>query len=107
MRRLFITGLVSAATMIALFGCDRKANDITEYQGVDISIQPYAQGRELLCIADNREEAEETARLYGIELVEYNAGIAIFHTEEDPYSIVDMGIKKGYKRLDVNKVNSL
>ena len=66
-----------------------------------------AQGAELLMLADTREEAEETATLYGIELVSYQYGVATFHTEENPQTVISRGIENGWPRLDLNTIMRL
>ena len=66
-----------------------------------------AQGAELLMLADSRGEAERVATLYGIELVEYSYGVATFHTEENPQTVINRGIENGWPRLDLNTITRL
>ena len=65
-------------------------------------MQDYAKGEELCCIAESLDEAQKIAQDYGIELVRYNDGVAVFHTEDNPYDVVKSGKKKGYTELSVN-----
>ena len=60
------------------------------------------EGEELLCLADSKEEAQKIADQYGIELVNFNYGVATFHTEDDPQKVIDMGKEKGYPELSLN-----
>lgn len=61
----------------------------------------------LLTAADTREEAEEIAKQYGITLVSYENGIAVYQTEEDPYDVIARGQENGYHELSVNYIRSV
>lgn len=72
--------------------------------------KPYAEtleGAELYCLADNKEKAEEIASLYGIELVSCEWGVAVFHTEEDPLSVIKRGEKNGFPAVSLNTKKEL
>ena len=64
-------------------------------------------GKELMCLADSREEAEAIAAQYGIELVEYRYGVAAFHTDRPPREVIAEGIANGWPELSENHVISL
>lgn len=66
-----------------------------------------AEGEELLCMAESREEAEEIASLYGIELVDCSYSVAVFHTEENPFDVMRRGEENGWPPLEVNRVITL
>lgn len=66
-----------------------------------------AEGKELFCLADTEEEAKELAALYGITLVDFRYGVASFHTEEDPASVIARGKKNGWPSLSLNTVITL
>ena len=66
-----------------------------------------AKGRELMAIVSSAEEAREIAELYGIELVEEQYGIAVFHTDEDPSSVVQRGIDNGWPAIGINHTSDL
>ena len=51
-----------------------------------------------------QEEAEEIAEQYGIILVSYENGIAVYQTEEDPYDVIARGQENGYHELSVNYI---
>ena len=70
-------------------------------------VATFAEGRELLCLAESEDQAREIAELYGIELVEYKNGLAVFHTEEDPMTVKERGIKNGWPELEGNIINEL
>lgn len=61
---------------------------------------------ELIGTADSEEQAKQTARLYGIELVEYLDGIALYRTQEDPRDIIKLGEENGYPPLALNYLRS-
>ena len=69
-------------------------------------IPEVRDGRELFCLSNTREEAEETAGQYGIELVDYQDGVAVFHCEGDPASLIETGKKNGWKELSLNTADT-
>ncbi|MBD5483998.1 MAG: hypothetical protein HDR18_00465 [Lachnospiraceae bacterium] len=56
----------------------------------------------LMASVDTQEEAEEIAEQYGITLVSFENGIAVYQTEEDPYDVITRGQENGYHELSVN-----
>lgn len=52
--------------------------------------------------AETEEEALEIAKQYGIEFVSFENGLALYHTEEDPFEVVARGQENGYPQLTVN-----
>lgn len=69
------------------------------------SPQQIAPGRELMCLAKTREEAEAVAECYGIELVDFEHGVAVFHTEENPYEVIRRGKDNGWTLLSANTIS--
>ena len=67
--------------------------------------EDVVKGRELICLADSREEAEEIAKSYGIELVHFSSGVASFHTDGDPADVIKRGKEQGLKELSINRYN--
>ena len=57
---------------------------------------------QLMALTDTRAEAEEIAGQYGITLVSWQDGLALFFTEEDPETVVRRGVKNGWPELSVN-----
>ena len=72
------------------------------------STQPQAEETagavepQLMALTDTRAEAEEIAGQYGITLVSWQDGLALFFTEEDPEAVVRRGVKNGWPELSVN-----
>ena len=57
---------------------------------------------QLVGVFDDEEQAKECAKLYGIELISFNFGVALFRVEGDPKAIIEIGIKNGWPELSLN-----
>ena len=84
-------------TMLFLFSGCRSQQLVPENQKI-------AEGQELYCLSDSLEEAQRIAQDYGIELVSFGDGVAVFHTEDDPEEVIKLGKNKGYTELSLNIV---
>ncbi|MBD5514763.1 MAG: hypothetical protein HDR06_08935 [Lachnospiraceae bacterium] len=60
----------------------------------------------LMSEAETEEKAREIAEQYGIELVSFENGIALYHTEEDPFEVIARGQENGYAQLSVNFIRT-
>ncbi len=89
--------IIAAAQLLA--GCGRPQT----IQPADVNV---AEGRELLCLAENQQEAERIAEQYDIELVSFRDGVAVFHTEEDPVKVINYGISQNYTQLSLNTTDT-
>jgi len=101
--------LLLSACLMGCAGKERKSDGLSYSQsnpGAGVSIE-IAEGKELLCLAETRQEAEKTAEVYAIELVEFRNGVAVFHTEENPQEVIDRGIKNGWQELSLNTIQHL
>lgn len=99
--------LLGAAAIIALFACYfliRSQQDAPEKSSVPGFTQPVAEGRELMCLADSREEAQAIADSYGITLVDFSYGVAVFTTQESPSSVIARGEAQGLHPLSPNQI---
>lgn len=85
-------------------GC-RGAADLPA-QGADQKGE-VAPGQELTCLVNTQQDALAIARQYGIELVGFEAGVAVFHTEDDWSQIIEQGRKAGWPELSPNYVMEL
>ena len=97
-------GVLVTAGLLAAFvsGCNNKPLEPEEIEAVAVPIEDnVVEGKELLCLADTEEEAQEIADMYGIELVEFGYGVATFHAE-NPQAVIQMGKEKGYPELSLN-----
>lgn len=76
--------------------------------------QMEIDGLDRVMIADNslmsesetEAEAREIAEQYGIEFVSFENGIALYHTEEDPFEVIARGQENGYPQLSINFIRS-
>ena len=57
---------------------------------------------QLMASAENLEEAQKLAELYGIELVDYGYRVALFRTDEDPRAVIQRGKENGWPELSLN-----
>jgi len=106
MKKAIILGLSLVIMAAVLIGCQKKTEEIP-IGSLDGSFANYAEGQELLCLAESQEKAQEIAKMYGIELVSFNEGVATFHTEGDPNEVIKMGVEKGYPPLELNQVMTI
>ena len=60
------------------------------------------EGKELFCIAESEAQAVRIAEDYGIELVSFADGVAIFHTEDDPDEVIRYGKDNDLVLLSLN-----
>ncbi|MCI8972164.1 MAG: hypothetical protein HFH79_01020 [Lachnospiraceae bacterium] len=57
---------------------------------------------ELIALAEDQEEAEKIAALYGIELSSFSDGVAVFTTDKDLNELKELEDINGYPTLTVN-----
>ena len=61
----------------------------------------------LTALADDLEEAEKIADLYGIELDSYSYGVAVYVTDKDVQELISMGEENDYPTLAPNHKDKL
>ena len=101
--------------MIGITGCGRQAGpspggketmthtiSMGKPDGNGGDLLTPVEGRELTASANSEEEARDIAEKYGIELVSYGLGVAVFHTDEDPSAVIERGKKQGLPVLSKN-----
>ena len=67
--------------------------------GADSAENGDSDPSQLTALADTPEEAQEIAELYGIELVSYSYGVAVYHTDKDIAELIQLGLDNGYPTL--------
>ena len=67
----------------------------------------YSEEAPLIAAAQTWEEAEEIGALYGITLVDFSHGVALYHTEEDPRDVIRRGQENGWPELTLNYIRQL
>lgn len=60
----------------------------------------------LMAEAETEEDAREIAEQYGIDFISFENGIALYHTEEDPFEVIARGQENGYPQLSVNFIRT-
>ena len=60
----------------------------------------------LMSETETEEAAREIAEQYGIEFISFENGIALYHTEEDPFEVIARGQENGYPQLSVNFIRT-
>lgn len=61
----------------------------------------------LTALADDLEEAEKIADLYGIELDSYSYGVAVYVTDKDVQELINLGEENDYPTLAPNHKDKL
>lgn len=93
--------VLALSLALGLFGCGRARKEtIREAEPLPVN---YNEAEPLLCLADSREEAEKIAELYGITLLSYEFGTAVFSTQEDPREVIRRGQEQGWPELSLNQ----
>lgn len=118
-KTVIVVGLI-LISVTGLSGCGRNreftrvtANDdlspLQELKPVDEDGKPIdsaensdSAARELVALADTREEAEEIAELYGIKLSTYSYGVATYTTDKNLQELMDLGAANDYPTLTPN-----
>ena len=114
---VLVLGLILLAA-VGLWGCGGKKeltkvavdDNIPKLQklvdkndfSVESSENDGSTTTELTALADNQEEAEEIAELYGIELSSYSYGLATYTTDKNPQELIELGIENEYPALIQN-----
>ena len=103
-----IIWVILLIAVLALTGCAGRFQPPVSPMPTGSAQRPQAaDGEELLATVESREEAEEIAALYGIELVSCSEHVATFHTDEDLYAVIRRGKDNGWPLLEVNYVITL
>lgn len=117
--------VVLLCCLFFFFGCQEKAElhpvdstnpissevapaerPVTDDVVTDDELETSVQGQ-LLALVDTQEEAEEIAALYGIELLSFSDGVAVYYTEEDVSSVIARGKENGWVELSENNLHTL
>lgn len=86
--------------LLTLLGCSRE----------EVPLSPRetdTTGGRLICTAETEEQAQEIAQLYGIELIAFRNGVAVFTTEEDPWKVIRRGMEAGWPELSLDRQISI
>lgn len=117
-KKMIVIGAVAIIAVIAFFAGwyvmftkfgKGPAVPFLRAQAIDeSSITPIEMAEDqLMALTDTEEQAQEIADLYGITLVSYEMGVAVYHTEEDPLEVIARGQDNGYPTLSPNFVQTI
>ncbi|MCR5651545.1 MAG: hypothetical protein K6F86_10225 [Lachnospiraceae bacterium] len=102
MRIYLVFGVPLCILGILITGCAKGDKAVIGSQQENVMIMQGEEGRELFASCKDEKEAQDIAEKYGIELVEFSLGVATFHTDEDPLSVINRGKKNGWPVLSIN-----
>ena len=95
-----------ASAFIICCGCCGCGKQTIGQAGVKVT-PAYQKGRELYLQIETKKEAERIAKLYEISLVDFNYGVAVYHTGENPEDVIARGEKNNWPRLSINFTHKL
>lgn len=72
----------------------------------DVDFSDLIAEDQLMALVEDEESAKQIAEMYEITLVSYAHGVAIYHTDDDPFKIIVEGAEAGYPELSLNYINS-
>ncbi len=97
-----VFGLLSVAC-----GSPKYFSQVSPSPPVSAVLPVYKQGEELLSLTETEEDARAIAELYGIELISFSYGVAVYHTEEAPDAVIARGKENGWPSLSLNGLNTV
>lgn len=71
------------------------------------STQTQPSGTQLMGPAESLEEARELAEQYGVELLRWGYGLAVYYTEESPAEVIRRAEAAGLPELSINHSHEL
>lgn len=114
MGKYWTVGLMLLLAAAVLTGCAHRAAVETTTVSTETTVPEQTQPTQdlqtegqLMAKAPTREEAQALAEQYGITLLRWHHGIAVFYTEEDPAAVIRRGQEKGWQALSVNHAMGL
>ena len=110
MGKYWIVGVLILA--VVLVGCTRApAGPSTAPTAAETEATQTAQtessGTQLMGPAETLEEARELAEQYGVELLRWNYGLAVYYTEENPTEVIRRAEAAGLPELSINHSHKL
>lgn len=117
MEKYRIAGLLILAAILA--GCARTPAETPSaaqtqppsttpaMEETEQATQTQPSGTQLMGPAETLAEARELAEKYGVELLRWNYGLAVYYTEEDPAEVIRRAETAGLPELSINHSNKL
>ena len=113
---LFLSGCRAASHTASTVPPEATANPKTDATLPSVKPVPATQPQpvggvsqrgQLMGKADDQEHAQEIADLYGITLVDFGHGLALYYTEEDPEAVIARGEENDWPMLSLNRTKKL
>ncbi len=100
-----VVAILVLAFSVFLCGCEKTPAVSFDELPSPVASTPgigYIEGKELYALTAKEEEAKQIAETYGIVLVEFSHGVAVFHTADDPCDVIKKGQENGWPSLELN-----
>ena len=96
--------IVVAGVGILIWSKTRRVELESGFQAELISQEGVDNGDKisLLSKAENLEDAGRIADLYGITLVDFSGGVAVYETDKDVAELKKLGEENNYPALEIN-----
>lgn len=98
-----------AASAVAMLVNHGKASaeevhleNATERKDAGTAIDTDSDIIQLTCLADSQQEAEQIAQSYGIELVSFEYGVAVFKSDKPYRELIAYGEENNLKQLSID-----
>ena len=88
-----------------LIGCRMRKAEAEKFVKADdiVPLEMIKEGKvSLLSGADSLEDARRIADLYGITLVDFSGGVAVYETDKDVAELKKLGEEDNYPALEIN-----
>lgn len=69
---------------------------------LDVQMGGIVEEQPLMAMVETEEEAEKIAEQYGIEMVSFSDGVAVYQTDEKLADVLARGREQGYPQLYLN-----
>ena len=96
-----------AGSLLVACNSKRKVDEnfvqqMPQFTETESSSENEKKELELIALAENQEDAEKIAELYGITLSSFANGVAVFTTDKEFQELQELGDINGYPTLTVN-----
>lgn len=78
----------------------QKQVQLQGVEAMEVSQEP------LMAAVESEEEARSIAEMYGITLVSFEDGVALYRTDEDIFEVIARGQENGYPQLSINYIRT-
>lgn len=108
MSRRILRWLAAALALgLGAFGWACRGDGGAQLQPSGTFPMDYNREEPLLFLADSLEEAQAVGAQYGITLLSYDFGLAVYGTQENPMEVIRRGREQGWPELSLNITQDL